>query len=135
LLIQLLKLVCRLTWLFSGFFSRFLCFIVGVGGLFSEFLIEASNIFSFCGSVESMRKYSVKLYYCKIILLFYICVMKEKINKPVIINARGTAVLKEAIRIVAFNAGHSNSSRLIVNILESDPRIAAELERLRRGSR
>lgn len=51
-------------------------------------------------------------------------------SKTVIINAKGTKSLKEAIRIVAFNNYDSNSSRAMVDILKRDPRIAKELKKM-----
>ena len=51
----------------------------------------------------------------------------------VIINAKGTKQLKEAIRVVAYHQGHSNSSRTIVEILERDPYVARALKTLQRG--
>ena len=51
----------------------------------------------------------------------------------VIINAKASGQLKEAIRVVAFNEGHSNSSRTIVNILETNPAISKALKGLQRG--
>lgn len=50
-----------------------------------------------------------------------------------IINARGTVLLKEAIRIVAFNEGHNKSSRTIIGVLENHPSIKKELEKLKRS--
>lgn len=52
-----------------------------------------------------------------------------------IINAKGSRELKEAIRIVAFNEGHSNSSKTIVAVLEQDPAIKRELKKLQRSSK
>lgn len=51
----------------------------------------------------------------------------------VIINAKGTKQLKEAIRVVAFNQGHSNSSKTIVEILEANPAVSKALKELQRG--
>ncbi|MBL7740287.1 MAG: hypothetical protein JNK14_13810 [Chitinophagaceae bacterium] len=48
----------------------------------------------------------------------------------VIINCKGSRVLKEAIRVVAFNQGHSNSSRTVVEILEANPLIAKEVKKM-----
>lgn len=53
----------------------------------------------------------------------------------VIINAKGTSELKEAIRVVAFNQGHSNSSRTVVEILEANPAVAKELKKLQRSGK
>lgn len=51
----------------------------------------------------------------------------------VIINAKGSKELKEAIRVVAFKQGHSNSSRTVVEILEANPQVARVLKDLQRG--
>lgn len=50
--------------------------------------------------------------------------------KEKIINIKGTKVLKEAIRVVAFNQGHSNSSKTITEILEANPLISKEVRKL-----
>jgi hypothetical protein len=52
--------------------------------------------------------------------------------KEKIINFKGTPLLKEAIRIVAFNQGHSNSSKTLSEIIEANPLISKELRRLSR---
>lgn len=52
--------------------------------------------------------------------------MAEKI----LINCKVSENLKEAIRVVAFNQGHSNSSKTMVEILEGNPLIAKELRKL-----
>lgn len=51
----------------------------------------------------------------------------------VIINAKCDPELKEAIRVVAFKQGHSNSSKTIVDILEVNPDVARALRELRKN--
>ena len=57
-------------------------------------------------------------------------------SKKVIINTKGSAELKEAIKIVAFEKrkelSRPGSSALIIQILENDPRIAKQLEKIRK---
>lgn len=48
-------------------------------------------------------------------------------EKKIIINAKGSAALKEAIRLVAFTKRMS-SSAFIVHVLENNPDVAAELK-------
>lgn len=52
----------------------------------------------------------------------------------VIINAKGSAELKEAIKITAFQErdrlSRPGSSALIIQILENDPRIAKQLKKI-----
>lgn len=50
----------------------------------------------------------------------------------VILNAKVDPLLKEAVRVVAFNQGHSNKSKTVLRILESDPEIKRELKKLQR---
>jgi hypothetical protein len=68
----------------------------------------------------------------KIVLLLKSKIMSNK----VIINAKGSAALKEAIKIVAFEErgklSRSGSSALIIQILEKDPRIAKQLQKLKK---
>jgi len=52
--------------------------------------------------------------------------------KEKIINFKGTELLKEAIRIVAFNQGHSNSSRTLSEIVEGNILISKELKKLKK---
>lgn len=60
-------------------------------------------------------------------------------NKKVIINAKGSPQLKEAIRKVAHderkNFARPGSSALIIKILENDPRIAKQLEKIRKSKK
>jgi hypothetical protein len=49
----------------------------------------------------------------------------------VMINFRGSEQLAEAIRVVAFNQGHSKSSEAIRNALETNPEIAKELKKIK----
>jgi hypothetical protein len=51
--------------------------------------------------------------------------------KLVSINFKGSAELKEAIRIVAFNQGHNNRSKTAIEILEKDPEVKKELSKLK----
>lgn len=53
----------------------------------------------------------------------------------VIINAKGSKELKEAIRVVAFKQGHSNSSKTIVDILEANPSVARTLKEIKKSSK
>lgn len=59
--------------------------------------------------------------------------------KKVIINTKGSAELKEAIKIVAFEKrkelSRPGSSALIIQILENDPRIAKQLEKIRKSKK
>jgi hypothetical protein len=71
---------------------------------------------------------NISLINCKKVLLCAKIIFMSK----VIINAKGTKQLKEAIRVVAFNQGHSNSSKTIVEILESNPLISKELRRTKK---
>lgn len=48
----------------------------------------------------------------------------------VIINAKGSTELKEAIRVVAFETRKRSSSALIIGILEKNPKIAAKLKEI-----
>jgi len=68
-----------------------------------------------------------------------VLLLKSKNMSKVIINAKGSAELKEAIKIVAFEerAGlsRSGSSALIIQILENDPRIAKQLEKIRKSKK
>lgn len=50
-------------------------------------------------------------------------------SKLIIINAKGSPELKEAIRVVAFKNKKRSSSALIIEILESNPDIKAELKK------
>jgi len=52
-------------------------------------------------------------------------------SDKVIINAKGSKSLKEAIRIVAFHT-KSNPSRLIRETMEQHPLIAKELKKLQK---
>lgn len=71
------------------------------------------------------------MFICKNVLL---CAKIYYMSK-VIINAKGTLELKEAIRIVAFKQGHSNSSKTVVDILQADPLIARALRELKKSSK
>lgn len=51
-------------------------------------------------------------------------------EKP-LINFKGSEELKEAIRVVAFNQGHSNNSKVIVAALESNELICKELKKVK----
>lgn len=49
-----------------------------------------------------------------------------------IINFKADKAMREAIRKVSYDQGHSNKSRTIVDILEADPLISKELKKLRK---
>lgn len=49
----------------------------------------------------------------------------------VLIPFKGDKELKEAIRVVAFNQGHSNSSKTVQDVLEADPEIKKQLRKLK----
>lgn len=51
----------------------------------------------------------------------------------VILNAKVDPLLSEAVRIVAFNEGHSNKSKTINTILQADPAVKRELRKLQQG--
>jgi len=53
----------------------------------------------------------------------------------IIVNFKANPILKEAIRTVAFNQGHSNNSKTIVQILESNDLISKELKKLKQRSK
>lgn len=54
--------------------------------------------------------------------------------KKVIINAKGSPDLKEALRIVAFNT-KTSASKIIIETLEKNPLIANELKKLSKINR
>lgn len=53
----------------------------------------------------------------------------------VLIPFKGEPQLKEAIRVVAFNQGHSNSSKTIYDILVQNPQLSKALKDLQRRNK
>lgn len=53
----------------------------------------------------------------------------------IILNAKVSPLLKEAIRIVAFSKDGSNSSATVVRILADDPDVKRELRKLQQRSK
>lgn len=51
----------------------------------------------------------------------------------VLIPFKGEEELKEAIRVVAFHQGHSNSSKTVYDIIIADPKIKKELRKLKQS--
>lgn len=51
----------------------------------------------------------------------------------VLIPFKGEAVLKEAIRVVAFNQGHSNSSKTVYDIVSEHPEIKKQIKKLKQS--
>jgi predicted transcriptional regulator len=51
--------------------------------------------------------------------------------KKVIINAKGSPELKEALRIVAFNT-KTSASKIIIEALENIPLVANELKKIQK---
>lgn len=56
-------------------------------------------------------------------------------SDKVILNLKATPELKEAVRIVAFNQGHSNSSKTVLDILECNELISKEVRKLQRKNK
>ncbi len=50
--------------------------------------------------------------------------------ETLILNAKVSPLLKEAVRIVAFHRDNSNSSETIKRVLEADPDISREFKKL-----